>query len=379
MTDPASDPAQARVDRSVSIVALGISTAILAVLARRLGVAASGVGMAALYAALPKDYEEIENIRLKGTQAIVNAQTAAAEDAATQNDGWASRFYKQNDVEQRDWTEQDSLSGVVEDHQRSMNVQLWSDVASTGLILPTGQLVSLQEGYRWSVERVGSSGKRRGLAIAASIIGFLTLHGLRTVEDDGSSRNMVSAVSHDTLHDYRSMVAELRKVQGIEYGADGVQVSAHEDSAPDHVPYQGRMYTNERFREVQSDLPRELVYGAGCRHYIWPVMVGEDASAYTKEELEEMNRHATAEVSYRGVSGKELTKTGYEWSQYRKSVEERCRTLSSRVELYGQMGDVSAQEAARRELSSLRAYYSDMCAATGQKPSSWATRSYIIR
>ena len=42
---------------------------------------------------------------------------------------------------------------------------------------------------------------------------------------------------------------------GQRFGSDGVEISAHAISAPDHLPVQGRQFSNEEFCKMQNGMP----------------------------------------------------------------------------------------------------------------------------
>lgn len=379
--DPASEEAQDKVEEVLTKLSIAVSVAVLSVIARRIGSAANGSSIQDVYKALPQDMRDIDNLLRRGVGSIESYVSRALDTAATDNDKWAEVYYAANDAAQVPWKRHDTISSLVAETSDGFNVDLDGYADSLVIADIDGAPVPLADGVLDAVGTVNSvSGAHPSYrdAIVAAVIAALALHGLRVDRGDGGTRFDV-AVTGSAMHAYRGMLADIRKVQGIEFGADGVQLSAHGDSAPDHVLYQGGMYTYEQFDAIQNDLPREYVTGAGCRHFTWPVIVGVDRPAYSEDELDEMYRASTGEVSFTGLSGRTLTKTGYEASQYRRSVERRCRELSTQAELLSQAGRESDVQAVRRELERLRSFYTGLCEETGSVPSTWRTHAYTMR
>lgn len=379
MADPASEESQREFERALMAVAGALSTAVLSVLARRLKRALSGDGISSLYKAYPQDMLEIDNLLRKGESQIRQQVRTTMRKATTDNDRWAERYYGARGVEQVAWEDHGTLSEVEREHEGEAEAAVAAALGSLALVGPDGSLVGFEDGYRSVLSHVASWPDDLKRAAVVAVVTALARHGLRHERPDGGSDRLETAVSGTVMGSYRGLIEQLRHVQGIEFGADGVQLSAHGDSAPDHVPYQGGRFTYESFERIQADLPREYVTGAGCRHFTWPVVIGVDRPAYSDDELEAMYRSSTGEVSFTGLSGRTLTKTGYEASQYRRSVERRCRELSTRLELMRQSGLEDAVEPVRQELSRVRDYYSELCRETGAEPLDWRTRAHTMR
>lgn len=376
MLDPASDESQEQVEKTIMRLALATSTAVLTSFVMALQSVGEKSDIGSLFSALPQEKRHIDNMLRYGRKTIAREERRLLEDAATANDEWAEKFYLANGATHVPWQESDTISDyldtVADECSEETGLPLF-------IVLPSGARVPVDSGMRRALVQASAAGNGRRDAVIAAVVAALALHGLRVDKGDGTSERFEYAVTHGFMHGYRKFVYEMRKVQGMEFGADGVQLSAHGDSAPDHAPYQGGMYTLEQFDKIQSDLPREFVTGAGCRHFTWPVVIGVDKPAYTEGELDAMYRSSMGATTYPGLSGRPLTKTGYEWSQYRRSVEARCRELSTRLELQRQTGDERAVERTRRELSRVRAYYSGLSDATAYRPSEWRTRTYTVK
>ena len=95
---------------------------------------------------------------------------------------------------------------------------------------------------------------------------------------------------------------------GEVFGANGVEIDAHPLCAEDHLPYQGKQFSNEDFEKLQSSLPRP--FGEwNCRHTWSPIILGISRPRYTDGELQEMNDYSEEEIE---IDGK--VKSRYQWS-----------------------------------------------------------------
>ena len=141
--------------------------------------------------------------------------------------------------------------------------------------------------------------------------------GLR-VRDDGSkvvdyesgySRRLDTAVRMNILDGVRHLNQSIMEEVGRQFGADGIEIDAHMLCAEDHLPYQGRQFSNADFEQIQSSLPRP--FGEwNCRHSWHPILLGISRPAFTDDDLRAMQDYSTEQIEIDG-----RTRTCYEWSQ----------------------------------------------------------------
>ena len=113
----------------------------------------------------------------------------------------------------------------------------------------------------------------------------------------GYHRRLDSQVRQNLLDGLRQVNNLMLQYHGEKYGADGVELSAHPISAPDHVGVQGRQYLKEEFDKMQSGqgcVDYEGNYHAGfsrpimawnCRHYVFPIVLGVSTPFYSEKDL----------------------------------------------------------------------------------------------
>lgn len=137
----------------------------------------------------------------------------------------------------------------------------------------------------------------------------------------------------------------LRDEVGREIGWSSVQVSAHAFCAPDHLEYQGRVYSAIEFQKIQDGLPRQIGMW-NCRHITTPCPDGTK-STYTAAERRMLERESLREVTLTGLDGKQHTMTKYEASQWQRGMERGIRGAKVEAQAMKMIGDSQAAQAAR--------------------------------
>lgn len=169
--------------------------------------------------------------------------------------------------------------------------------------------------------------------------------GIRTVDyASGRSRRLDSAVKMNINRGITQLHDELQTQLGKEFGADGVEISAHENPALDHEDAQGRQFSYEEYNKLQTvgyaktydkktvnlHLYRQRSYSMGvsfrpigeynCRHYKYDIILGVSEPNYSNEELKEIKK--------RNHEGFELFGqhfTMYEGTQLQRQLETKIR------------------------------------------------------
>ncbi|MDO4832433.1 MAG: hypothetical protein Q4A45_03400 [Clostridia bacterium] len=159
------------------------------------------------------------------------------------------------------------------------------------------------------------------------------LQGDKVEYESGYRRDREAAARMNVLDGIRQINREIAAQVGEEFGADGVEISAHYDCAPDHLPYQGKQYSLAEYNEINASLKRPFTFW-NCRHFPMPIILGVSKPAYSEETLRDMARQSTEKIR---ISGKE--KTRYEWTQEQRKIENEVRKLERVKTLARQVGD----------------------------------------
>ena len=218
----------------------------------------------------------------------------------------------------------------------------------------------LSDGYRKAVDKAvqavqgGVSDYRsaiRRTVEEAAAEGLRVEYPTKTPSGRNRSMRLDSAVRMNVLDGVRAMNRAAMEQIGEEYGADGIEISAHALCATDHLPYQGLQYSKEEFEELQQSLGRPI--GAwNCKHMTWPIILGVSECTYSKEELAEMNRFSTEEIEIDG-----RTKTRYEWSQEQRRIETAVRYQKDRANLARHSGHDDIRRDAQAKINKLTKAY----------------------
>lgn len=176
-------------------------------------------------------------------------------------------------------------------------------------------------------------------------------NGLRVQYASGMTRRLDSAMRQNVLDGVRSLNNDVLQQLGKEYGADGVEISAHALCAEDHLPYQGRQFTLKQFESIQAQLDRP--FGVwNCKHTIFPIILGMSAQALDGDTLKQYRDLSTEQMT---IDGKTMSR--YEWSQEQRRVETAVRMQKDVATLAKASGDMKAVRAAQANVNKLMEYY----------------------
>lgn len=386
--DPADIEEQRKVEDGIEAAAIGMEVAVLAVIARRLG-KLEGKSLADVYASMPSDLSEIQSAIKEGTESMKKAAVDSMDDMAAANDEWAKRYYDYKGVEQLPAKEHQAMSAVLEEQTEDATSAIEAKCRSTVIKIAndtTSEVLPIEAAYKQVVTQAATSmttGLKTVDQAISQAVKTLSKSGLRVLYQSGATRNLYSAVSMNVMDAYRVAMAEMREIQGQEFGADGVEVTAHALCAPDHQEYQGIQYSYEPRRgyrlwsEVQFEPARPLVIGANCGHVVSPVLLGISEPAYSKKELADLTRRSNEQVSFNGLSGKQLTMSRYDASQYQRKVETIIRKANQDAYLFNEANAAKDAAAAKAAAKAYTAQYKRMSPQAGLSTRMDRTRAYV--
>lgn len=183
--------------------------------------------------------------------------------------------------------------------------------------------------------------------------------GLKVVYPSGYSRRLDTAVRQNVLDGVRALNRDILEQLGKEYGADGVEISAHELCAADHLPYQGLQFSRKEFDRIQNTLDRPIGMW-NCKHTIYPVIIGVSEPTHSREELERYRKHSTEAVTIDGV-----TLSRYEWTQEQRKIETNIRAQKNIAVAAKAYGDMPARREAQRNINAWQEQYTRISRAAG--------------
>lgn len=168
--------------------------------------------------------------------------------------------------------------------------------------------------------------------------------GIKTVEyttEGGKKhyRRLDSVVKQNILDGIKAVRQEVQNITGEQFGANGVELSVHRYSAPDHEPVQGHQFTKEEFEKMQNGQSFEDVNGKQfesferpigmwrCRHIAWNIIIGHKTPNYTNEQLEELKTKNANGITVKDKTGNKVKKSMYWCTQKRNTYELQIRQL----------------------------------------------------
>lgn len=213
----------------------------------------------------------------------------------------------------------------------------------------------MSEGYRKAVDtaiQTVQSGLTDYSSAIRSAVRRAGQEGLRVrYPNSGLTRRLDTAVRQNVLDGVRSINRDVLLQTGKEFGANGVELSAHSLCAPDHLPWQGRQYSMREFENLQMQLDRQFGQW-NCKHTIYPIKLGISAPTCDDAELERMRQQSTMRIE---IDGEE--KTRYEWTQEQRRLETAIRQQKDVANLAKVSGDNVLRRETQRRINDLTAQY----------------------
>ena len=163
--------------------------------------------------------------------------------------------------------------------------------------------------------------------------------GLKTIEyASGRKMRLDSAIRIHLKSGLRELHNENQKIIGEEIGADGVEISVHENPAIDHEKAQGRQFSNEEYQKLNNGLEAKDYTGKiitldhdhkngyrsiselNCYHYIFSIVLGVSEPEYSDKQLQEIINRNNKGFE---LDGKQYTM--YEGTQLQRNLERAIR------------------------------------------------------
>lgn len=193
------------------------------------------------------------------------------------------------------------------------------------------------------------------------VISDSSIEGLRVHYASGLTRRIDSAARMNILQGVRQINEGVHRICGEEFGADGMEISAHGLCAEDHLPYQGRQYTLARYDELNGELQRPIGT-LNCQHTARPIVLGVSQPTYTEEQLQEINDYSTEKIS---IGDKEYTR--YQCSQLMRNLETQVRTQKDLLIGAKFSNDTNLQLRAKNRIKALKSQYKKVASSAGLK------------
>lgn len=297
------------------------------------------------------------------------------EEVAKENVDFANTFYKARNMDllQR-YTSRSALASLVDAVKRQA-LDGTANISNTYMVgFKRGkQIIPLREYYISTIDRAITyvqTGVVDYQSAMRSTVREMAQSGLRRVTwESGYSRRLDSSARMNILEGVRRLNSQMMEETGREFGADGVEISAHGLCAPDHRDIQGKQYSKEEFERLNRRLERPIGT-LNCQHFITPIILGVSKPVYSRKELADINKRSAERIEYKGQK-----MSLYEASQKQRQMETAIRYAKDERDAMIAAGDKLGAAQARKKSAALGAEYKRFCEQAGLTPRPERTRS----
>ena len=202
--------------------------------------------------------------------------------------------------------------------------------------------------------------------------------GIRTVDyANGRSMRLDTAVRMNLKGALRNLHNETQAVFGKEFGADGVEISVHENPAPDHAEVQGRQFSKQEFDKFQNDQyavdytgkafppeheghDRRSISEYNCYHYTFDIVLGVSKPNYSNEQLQQILDNNEKGFELDGVHY-----TNYEGTQLQRKIETQIRKQKDIQIIAKEGGNKELVADSQSKITMLTKKYKELSVASG--------------
>lgn len=216
------------------------------------------------------------------------------------------------------------------------------------------------------------------------IIRELSSSGIKSVDwESGTSRRLEYAVRMHLQAGVRNLHNEMQMQIANDIDADGIEISVHNNPAPDHQEAQGRQFRLEEFNKLQEDgiakdyknkkidLHRHLKNGDSalthrpisqynCYHYTFSIVLGVNEPQYSTDQLQK--------IIDRNNKGFELDGqhyTMYEGTQLQRKLENEIRKAKDTQIMAKESGQDELVEKSEKRIDELLNKYVELSEKSG--------------
>lgn len=273
----------------------------------------------------------IPGVQKKIEQLVKIAQTDAQELVET-----IAEICYNGDVERLegevDFSDNKEIQQILEAAQKLAKDDLSNITQTLGFINQDGVTRELTSAYisatDFAFDKVISGAEDYNTAIRKACR-QLANKGIQSINyASGVKTSLEAAVRRNLMGGAGLMVEQISEQNFKDLGADGWEISAHANSAPDHEDIQGKIYTDAEYRALNSRLKRRIGT-LNCGHTASPIIIGVSQPQYTKKQLQKFKTENHRPISYEGKPFESV----YEASQYQRQIERAIRAQKRRVML----------------------------------------------
>lgn len=236
-------------------------------------------------------------------------------------------------------------------------------VQTLGMVDPYGHALPLQKAYRscmdYAFKQVSTGAADYNTATRQATKNLADM-GVRVIDyESGVHTSIEAATRRNIMGGLGLMQEQITRQNHDDLGADGWEISAHANSAPDHEPIQGKQYSDAAYEALNNSLKRRIGT-LNCGHAAFPIILGVSRPQYTPEELDRFRADNAKGITY---GGKKYT--GYQATQMQRKLERAIRRQKKRVLVDEAAGDMEKLQTDQIRLRRLNEEYKRFSKAAG--------------
>ena len=320
---------------------------------------------------LGADFQKITKLIAKYSKKGQMAVVDTLQQVADANDDFAKTFYSAKGIAAHTWYNDNYLNNLVQSMARQTAAeftnlsqtlaykindrylplrQMYSRAIDKAIYEVQSGTVDYQTAMRKTVKELATGLRvKNSTLVVDEETGEVKLHW-----ESGYSRRLDSHVRQNLIDGVKQLQAQMLDYHGERFGSDGVELSAHAISAPDHLPVQGRQFSNEEFYKLQTGDSFEDVKGNkykgfprpigqwNCRHVRFPIIIGISEPVHTEEQLKQFA---------------ENSKKKYDLTQQQRAMETNLRSLKTRRIAASAAGDELEAKRLQRKINEQQTIY----------------------
>lgn len=311
-----------------------------------------------------KDIKAIEKLVQNATGKTKSQVTALFKQAAEESGSWAQVYYDYRGI---DLSSQSSISSALAEQLAESSTKDITALIKASAFEGKSIRQSYNDVVNQAVAAVTTGSTDYRTATRQAIIGYAK-NGLTVTYPSGSTLRLDSAVRMNVSDGVSQAYEKMHEAAGKEFGADGWEISAHALCAKDHLPIQGRRYSFEEYDKLGLKRP---IGTMNCHHTKYPIIMGVGEQTYTEDQLVSMKSNSNDEIVYHGVSGKELSSSRYDATQYQRKLETFIRERKDMASAAEKMGDDTMARMYNTDAGILKKAYRSMSKEAGLHVQSW--------
>lgn len=339
--------------------------------------------------------EDLEKELARITGKSIEEIQPILEKIAKENIVFSEPFYKEKGLKVPIYEQHKELQKLVQSMVSISSNEFINIAKNTGFKLldinKEALLLNLQDTYQKVIDEsiyAVTTGKDSYNQLMRETIKLLAESGVCNIEyESGYSRRIDTAIRMNLMDTIRKVSNETSRILGEEFEADGVEITVHENPAPDHAHAQGRQFSYEEFIKFQNyevckdyqgytynicegGKERRAISEYNCYHHINQIILGVNKPLYSNKELEKIITDNNKGVE---IDGNNYTL--YEAKQLQRRIETEIRKAKEQQIIAESAENEELVLKSQERVRHLKHKYVEICKQANMKED--VTRTYV--